>query len=241
MSRIQQVHRATSGCVTHTPLDWDILQLFSNTRRGSPIYDHTLNLAEDWISWQGDHLGAAAYMINLAGMTDILRRTRQDQNGTTIWSVPAWEGPAWPEDVLFYKATTYTSTYHWFSDEPGHILRSSLPVQAHDMQHLEEYKSKSVLVLQTCHIQEASKIRYHLLKIKADLQEMLKWHKNISWEVTLAFKSKKLYQRAIRKSSSLFPKIPNMHWIIVYAPKRFNKYEFVKPHIGKFLATTMFC
>ena len=228
------INRQWKPCIGSAPQDWNVLQLYSSARRGSPINEHRHHLAEDWISWQGDHLGAAAYVINLAGMSDILRRTRINQNGT-IWTVPAWEGPAWPEDVLFYKATTYTSTHRWFSGHPDHAVSSYPPVQAHGMQFSSILGSRRVLVLQICYIQGANKLKSYLLKIRTDVQEMSKWHKDFLWEVTLAFKSNKLYQKVRKNSSSLVLSTENVRWTIVFAPNRFNKYHFVKPHVKKFL------
>ena len=242
------------ACLASAPADWKLLQLYTNAAPGSVLFDHRNHLSEEWISWQGDHIGTSAYFINLGGMRDIIRRTRRrvKNNDMYVWAVPAWEGPTWPDDILYYTSTTYTATHSWFQGDDGNIDVGGVMVSTRTV--LQPFKRlapellthhpcsssnmkprpESVLVLQTSFIRREDDLTSQVRKIRADVREMCKWHDRVEWKVTIAFRYQSHYEAAKRSASSTLPEIRNVVWHIVWVPGRFNKFRFVRPSISLF-------
>jgi hypothetical protein len=236
------------ACLASAPADWKLLQLHTTSAApGSVLYDHNQRLSDDWISWQGDHFGSSAYFINLGGMQDIIRRTRRrvKNSDVHVWAVPAWEGPTWPDDILFYVTTTYTAARSWWRSSkipsrtahapPKPSALQLLDPQPHLISPNQKIRPESVLVIQTSFIRREHDVQAQIRKIRADVEEMCKWHKRVEWKVTMAFRYQSQFNAA-KRSASLLPEVPTVVWNIVWAPGRFNKFQFVKPHVNVFSA-----
>jgi GR25 family glycosyltransferase involved in LPS biosynthesis len=223
-------HQHWRTYVAMAPPNWGVLQLFTNN---AAVVEHGLHLHEPWISWQPDHWGTLAYIINRKGMERILAATLSKRK----W-VLADEGVLVSDELVYLHGLTYTATFPMFDTSRSTSLIQSESVM--DMDHysklLEIAKTReppsgqprigcSVLVITNALLstEEDAVAAYHTLEL--DVAALQQHVTTAKWAVTLVLAADELYEIVQQWE------LPGVSFDIVLRSTRYNKFEFVRKAI----------
>ncbi len=212
------------------PKGWKVLQWSTSNQ---VVLQQNRHLVGDfWLSWQPDHYGTTGYLINRAGMEEILMHTHlKGVDGRSSWKF-AQPGMIVADELLYHSVAgdAYTSTNaligttsvaSTFGNNHGwqrKIFEASLGPT--DIPTREE----SVMILTNYRITDDTDIHKELAGLKSDVDALSVWHTNVKWIVKVVLTDVGL-QPFFDSLAATMPDIVDFSVEINHSP--FNKFEFV--------------
>ena len=212
------------------PKNWGILQWKTSNQMISRHLQSIYQYHDAWITWQPEHTGTEAYLLNRNAMVQILNKTTYNTS-MDLWSIKEhppglWRGTA--DEFLYYTAKgAYTSTYPWWqlqqhgSVEPTKTLLIPKMIA----------RSEKVLVILSIRMESLESIHAEIEKLCVDYFAWSKWH-NGTWAVNFVVTQRKLKKPLIDQLATMCPAREKRFQIHIQtngAP--FNKFRAVAKQI----------
>jgi GR25 family glycosyltransferase involved in LPS biosynthesis len=219
------------------PKNWRVLQWSTSN---AAVLGQNKNMIKDpWISWQPDHFGARGYMLNRAGMEEILTHTylrRADGDGnSSYWAIDK-PGIGVSDELVYYynKGAAYTSTFAWIGTMGGETTfghdgkHHVLEIEASSNQSLSVFhpsnRSESILVAMNCLFSDVENLVKGMNQVKADAASLTACHPKSLWKIKIVLADVSLRSFFEEQASSL-PE--NVQTRVFVGTKAFNKFQWI--------------